>query len=161
MSRLLQTAPRSRGRSAKPWVSLSLPRDRQATERLPEAGHLLLHVHTVKTPRITWRTSVRSAVTSALALVALAACHDQVLAPIQAPEHIDAQTQLVVTPSGAVFSQEEWNSFTDKSVWLEPMEERIKRTDATLLDRAVGIARSVVGNASPKILCHISAAGCH
>lgn len=91
----------------------------------------------------------------AFALIA-ASCGDQ-NSPTEAPDASDLVTgPLVHTPSGAIFTQAEWDAKEDKSPWLESADARLARA-AGNGDRA---RLSVTGSSAPKILCHSSAYIC-
>jgi hypothetical protein len=93
-------------------------------------------------------------------LAALAACGDGLEAPLSAPEESGAQFRgdLVVTPSGAVFSADEWGPIEDKAPWLEPAREIAARVTASA--SGTGAVFSVSGNAAPRVLCHTYAYAC-
>lgn len=98
----------------------------------------------------------------ALAMAA-AACDERpsgLLAPETDPE-VQIQEGLVLTPSGAVFSQEEWRTIETKAPYLLPA----RRTAETIMRRQKlstpdGIQASVTGNAAPSVLCHANAYIC-
>lgn len=96
----------------------------------------------------------------AMALVALAmvaACGDRT-APtemIDGPNLVKGP--LVHTPSGAVFTQAEWDAKTDKTPWLETIDSRVARAAA---GNDMALRLSVTGNSAPSVLCHTSAYIC-
>ena len=89
----------------------------------------------------------------------MTACADQ--RPTAPRENqVVTQGNLVLTPSGAVFSTVEWAAKEDRSPWLESADDRVERTRYREPRGLDGVAASVSGNAAPKILCHGSAFVC-
>jgi len=88
---------------------------------------------------------------------AVTSCGDQ-NAPTELPSSPSlVKGPLVHTPSGAVFTQAEWDAKEDKSPWLETVEARLERVAAGP-DGAVRF--SVTGGSAPKVVCHYTAYAC-
>lgn len=104
-----------------------------------------------------------TAVFLALLTAGLGACQDGEL-PSAAPAEsalLKHQDGLVWTPSGAVFSVKEWAALGDKSMWMEPAADIVKRVRAEQeAGRRSGALYSVTGNAAPSVLCHTNAYVC-
>lgn len=95
------------------------------------------------------------AAVAALAVIA-ASCGDQG-APTEVASSVNlVKGPLVHTPSGAVFSQAEWDAKEDKSPWLETAERITARVNGS--KPSDGVRFSVTGNAAPTVLCHQSGA---
>ncbi len=90
---------------------------------------------------------------AALALIA-ASCGDQ-SAPTEAANNATlVKGPLVFTPSGAVFTQAEWDAKEDKTPWLESAERIAARVNGS--NPSDGLRFSVTGNPAPTVLCHQS-----
>ena len=96
-------------------------------------------------------------------LVLLASCQDFGTTPnglAPAGEAASASLALVQTPSGAVFTQAEWDAKTDKSPWLVPAAERVAASARLPKSSAGGLSLSVSGASAPRVLCHVNAYIC-
>ncbi|MDB4877382.1 MAG: hypothetical protein JWM41_3828 [Gemmatimonadetes bacterium] len=111
-----------------------------------------------------FHTATRKTVAALLAAFTIAGCSRDATAPIalqDTPENVEVRDNVVFTPSGAVFPVSEWKTI-DHALYLIPAELSAAKTQATVLDRATGALRSVVGIASSyRILCHTNAAVCN
>ncbi|MCH8993311.1 MAG: thrombospondin type 3 repeat-containing protein, partial [Acidobacteria bacterium] len=92
-------------------------------------------------------------------LLVFAACEVPLVIEAPQEEPLDSrlvvENDLVLTPSGAVFPLQEWNSFEDKSPWLVSLEEWTQRVlEANPRYVSDGVLRSVTGNIAPTVLCH-------
>jgi PKD repeat protein len=113
---------------------------------------------------VTFRHPRRTALFILAVALLVAACDQDGTAPlpVDAPVQID---DLVLTPSGAVFSTSEWAGIPDKSPWLEPAAETVRRVRAAQAAASQGagdfpMAASVTGNPGPTVLCHSSVGMC-
>lgn len=68
---------------------------------------------------------------------------------------------LIETPSGAIFTPDEWQQISDKTPYYETIAQRLKRNDA-LNERMsrLNIQASVSGNPAPRVLCHVNSFVC-
>lgn len=94
-----------------------------------------------------------------LAIVACDDTHDTPIAPSEAPT-LQVRDGIVLTPSGAGFSEAEWEQIEDKAPWLEPADEIVARVTAAQRSAQGGAMYSVTGNAGPHVLCHTYASAC-
>jgi hypothetical protein len=110
-----------------------------------------------------FHTATRKTVAAMLAAITIAGCSRDTTAPLalqDTPENVQVRDDNVFTPSGAVFPVSEWKTM-DHAMYLVPAELSAAKTQATVLDRAAGAMRSVVGVSSYRILCHVNAAVCN
>ncbi|HVX40189.1 MAG TPA: PKD domain-containing protein [Gemmatimonadaceae bacterium] len=106
------------------------------------------------------RTLARTAAWTAVA-VALVACSDNTAPRVSptAAEHVQIRDGLVVTPSGATFTQAEWKAMDHHEWYMEPSADVIARTQDGLLNKAKGALRDYLPGSNKKVLCYVNSTG--